>query len=98
MYYKEAWINGKLCCKSTPNGEWIPFTIGQYKEKVKQLEEQVKNLTLAAVIGSLPSDKLYCEGDLFAAYLTGQQDVRDRSDGLDGRTFTAWLAENFPRQ
>ena len=64
----------------------------------KNESTELSNCNKPAVIGSLPSDKLYCEGDLFAAYLTGQQDVRDRSDGLDGRTFTAWLAENFPRQ
>ena len=67
-------------------------------ERGKNNSNMQSNCNKPAVIGSLPSDKLYCEGDLFAAYLTGQQDVRDRSNGLDGRTFTAWIAENFPRQ
>lgn len=26
MYYDEQVINGVLCHRSTPNGEWIPFT------------------------------------------------------------------------
>jgi hypothetical protein len=50
MYYVEAWINGKLCWKSSPRGEWKAFTMGQYKERVKQLEKQVENLTLQHVI------------------------------------------------
>ena len=53
MYYKEEWINGKLCWKSTPNGEWIPFTIGQYKERVLKSEAELKNLHKANVIKSV---------------------------------------------
>lgn len=45
MYYKEQWVNGQLCWKSTPNGKWIPFTIGQYKDRVLELEETIKLLT-----------------------------------------------------
>ena len=51
MYYKEAWINGKLCWKATPKGKWIPFTIGQYKERVLTLEAELKNLRLGVVVG-----------------------------------------------
>lgn len=50
MYYKEEWINGKLWWKGTPNGEWIPFTIGHYKERVLKLEAELKNLYKANVI------------------------------------------------
>ena len=53
MYYKEAWRNGKLYCTISPNGEWIPFTIGQYKARVLELEEKVKNLTLPLVSKSV---------------------------------------------
>lgn len=27
MYYDEQVINGVLCHRGTPNGEWIPFTL-----------------------------------------------------------------------
>lgn len=47
MYYKEEWINGKLCWKATPNGEWIPFTIEQYKKRVLKLEAELKKFSKA---------------------------------------------------
>jgi hypothetical protein len=53
MYYEEKWINRKLCWRSTPAGEWIPFTIGQYKDRVIKLEQKVKNLTLPCVSESV---------------------------------------------
>lgn len=45
MYYKEEWVNGKLCWKGTPDGEWIPFGISQYKNKCIELQEKIKKLT-----------------------------------------------------
>ena len=41
MYYNEKWINDELCWKSRPDGDWIPFTMAQYKKKVKYLEQQL---------------------------------------------------------
>jgi hypothetical protein len=48
MYYKEEVINGVLCWKGTPGGEWIPFTPEQLTKRlmvvsdlrIKELEEE----------------------------------------------------------
>lgn len=34
MYYKEAWIDGKLMYKTTPNGEWKEFSLAQYRDRL----------------------------------------------------------------
>lgn len=49
MFYEEKWIGEKLFWRGLPDGEWIEFTIGDYKRKVKQLEQQVKSVDLADV-------------------------------------------------
>jgi hypothetical protein len=49
MYYKEEWINGILYWKSSPNGEWIAFTMQQYKDRCLKLENGLKNLNIPAV-------------------------------------------------
>jgi hypothetical protein len=52
--------------------------------------EATQPFTIHAVSGCK-----FAESDLFAAYLTGQEDVRNRNDGGQGRTFTAWLNDNY---
>jgi hypothetical protein len=49
MYYKEEWINGKLYWKSSPDGEWKPFTIQQYVDRCLNMEAQLKDVPPAPV-------------------------------------------------
>lgn len=44
MYYVEKIIDGVLCCKSTPNGEWEPVSIKTATKKIIALEERIKEL------------------------------------------------------
>lgn len=37
MYYDEQVIGGVLCHRSTPKGEWIPFTSEELTEKYTEL-------------------------------------------------------------
>lgn len=37
MYHEEQIINGVLCHRSTPTGEWIPYTVEQLTTKYEQL-------------------------------------------------------------
>ena len=53
MYYKEEWINGILYWKATPNGEWIAFTMQQYKDKCLKQDAELKNLSKANVSSSV---------------------------------------------
>lgn len=44
MYYKESVVNGILCCKHTPDGEWIPLSLEKLTKKIIHL--QVENSML----------------------------------------------------
>jgi hypothetical protein len=44
MYYDEEVINGILCHRGTPDGEWIPFTPEQLTQKYIQAKERVFEL------------------------------------------------------
>jgi hypothetical protein len=74
-----------------------------FEDLIESYEYDIKisnhtNLLPKLNIGdSLPAEKLYCEWDLFAAYLTGQQDIKNRNAGLQGRTFAEWLTENYKK-
>lgn len=37
MFYEEAIIGDVLCWRSTPYGEWVPFTASQLTAKLVQL-------------------------------------------------------------
>lgn len=41
MYYEEKVIDGVLCWRDTPDGEWVLFTPRQLTEKILGLQEQV---------------------------------------------------------
>lgn len=45
MYYKEEIINGILCFKLTPNGEWKEVSKRALCERVKEAEKKVFELT-----------------------------------------------------
>lgn len=44
MYYQEKWINGLLFFKTTPDGNWKPFSIEKYAERVKEMEQERNKL------------------------------------------------------
>jgi hypothetical protein len=44
MYYKEDIINGVLCFKTTPNGEWREFSKENLTKRIKELEEKINNV------------------------------------------------------
>lgn len=44
MYYDEQVINGILCHRSTPKGEWIEFTAKELTEKIIELKDKFRDL------------------------------------------------------
>lgn len=46
MYYDEQVIGGVLCHRSTPKGEWIPFTLEELTEKYMNLSRAACSLKL----------------------------------------------------
>lgn len=49
MYYKEKWMGYELYYTLSPNGNWIPFTMEMYAQKVRELQDQLKSVDLADV-------------------------------------------------
>jgi hypothetical protein len=41
MYYKEEIIDGILCRKYTPEGEWKQFTAEELSERIVKLKKQL---------------------------------------------------------
>jgi len=56
MYYEEKWIDGKLCYRYTPDGEWTEFDLNSYRVRCAELQQQVKSVDLADVV--VPKGKL----------------------------------------
>lgn len=52
MYYKEEVIDGVLCFKNTPKGEWIPLDAEQLTRKIVKLQHEVNRLTHKLEIAS----------------------------------------------
>jgi len=46
MYYEEQVINGVLCHRSTPTGEWIQFTLEELTSKFVEMKNKYFNLEL----------------------------------------------------
>ncbi len=45
MYYEESMINGVLCWRSTPDGEWTPFTVAELSTRVqRELKTEIAQL------------------------------------------------------
>lgn len=41
MYYAERWIDGLLHYKTTPDGEWRPFSIRMYANRIEEREKEI---------------------------------------------------------
>jgi hypothetical protein len=41
MYYNEQWFEGKLYYKTTPNGDWKPFTQEMLYKRIVEREEEI---------------------------------------------------------
>ena len=41
MFHEEKEIDGVLCWRVTPSGEWTPFTAKQLTEKIRELQEDI---------------------------------------------------------
>lgn len=44
MYYEEKVIDGVLCWRGSPNGEWIPITIEHLTDQYVQLRREMNIL------------------------------------------------------
>lgn len=44
MYYKEQIVDGVLCWKGTPDGEWTPMSPEKMTRKIMQLKIEVEML------------------------------------------------------
>lgn len=44
MYYEEKIINGVLCFRNTPKGEWIKFSDIELTNEILRLKEKLKEL------------------------------------------------------
>lgn len=51
MYYEEKVINGILSHKSSPNGEWVPFSAEQLTQKILDIKiaKQMKLMSESAL-------------------------------------------------
>ena len=52
MYYEEQWIDGKLCYRHMPNGDWIEFDLNDYRQRLLEIMEQQVNSVDLADVGS----------------------------------------------
>lgn len=92
MYYEEKWIDGKLCYRHTPDGEWTEFDINSYRVRCYELQQQVNSVDLAEVGGSLPDDS-----EIFAA-ACHHRDTESRNAFDDTSAFKAgvnWLIKRI---
>ncbi len=46
MYYEELMINGVMCYRSTPNGEWRVFTVDKLHTRIAELTHECNKLKL----------------------------------------------------
>ena len=44
MYYEEKIINGVLCCRTTPDGIWQPFTLEELSTRLEAKEKECEKL------------------------------------------------------
>ena len=73
------------------------------KEIIDKLEEKSTDLDkLAARVEkldiekcNLPKTEEELKNMMFAAYLTGQTDIINKQNGLDGRSFASWYEDNY---
>jgi hypothetical protein len=47
MFYEEKTINGVLCYRTQPDGDWIEFTAEEITKKLNDAMDDCLNLTLA---------------------------------------------------
>ena len=53
MYYEEKIIDGVLCWRGTPNGEWIQKTPEQLTKRLIEAQEDIRSLYETAAGASL---------------------------------------------
>jgi hypothetical protein len=51
MYYDEQVIDGVLCHRGTPDGEWTPFTAEQLTTKLQEAKAAVKQTAVCNCAG-----------------------------------------------
>jgi len=56
---------------------------------------RAKNLHKAHVSSLLPTTETQLKNMMFSAYLTGQQDVRNKQMGFEGRSFAKLYKDNY---
>jgi hypothetical protein len=44
MYYEECVIDGVVCCRTTPDGEWRQLTPRQLTDKIVMLENGIREV------------------------------------------------------
>ena len=44
MYYDEAWINGVLKYRTSPDGPWYVYTTEQLYRRITELQQEVNKL------------------------------------------------------
>ena len=54
MYYAEKIIDGVLCYKHSPRGNWIQMSQAQLTRKVERLQAEVQRLSEPVVISGEP--------------------------------------------
>jgi len=63
---------------------------------IKKLFRKRDTALSKPVVGSLlPTTETQLKNMMFSAYLTGQQDVRNKQMGLEGRSFASWYKDNY---
>lgn len=63
MYHEENVIDGVLCWRSTPNGEWIKYSDRQLTDKLMDISRQAESLYEKApwwANPDIPAPKVTC--------------------------------------
>lgn len=58
MYYEEMWANGKLFWRSTPKGEWIEADAAKLNYKLRECQDDLRALRIAAQAAVARFDEL----------------------------------------
>lgn len=67
MYYEEQFINGALCFRSNPRGEWTPLSAAQLNDVIREKDNEIKLLRAEKEkleeIKRLFKEGWFCNGD-----------------------------------
>lgn len=68
-----------------------------FPHEIKFVKTKLKEQTTPTIDGGIKDKITIYKSKLFSAYLTGQNDVKDKQSGGDGRSFHNWYKDNYEK-